>query len=80
VVKTLAVDKYQRVRLPDVKGGQRFAYENKGNGVLVLTEVKPVEAKPVKARLVKNAGGYTVIRTDQPIDEQALKLALAEFP
>ena len=79
-MKTVAVDKYQRVRLPDVKGGQRFAYENKGNGVLVLTEVKPVIPSPVKARLVKNKDGFTVIQSEHPIDEEALKRALAEFP
>ena len=79
-MKTVAVDKYQRVRLPDVKGGQRFAYENKGNGVLVLTEVKPVEPKPTKSRLIKNRHGFTVLQSDQPIDEEALKRALADFP
>lgn len=39
-MKTLAVDKYQRVRLPDAKGGQRLAYINHGNGSFTLTLVK----------------------------------------
>jgi hypothetical protein len=78
-VKTLSVDKYQRVRLPDVKGGQKFAYENKGNGVLTLTEVKPLEERPMKARL-KKRGRYTVVVTDRPVDESVIKQMLSDFP
>lgn len=81
-MKTLSVDKYQRVRIPDAKGGQKFAYENKGNGVLTLTEVKPVapaEDKPAKVRIEKRNGRVVGI-TDRPINMQALEEALREFP
>ena len=80
-MKTIAVDKYQRLRLPDVKGGQRYVYENKGNGVLVLTEVKPVEIeeRPAKVRFEKR-GRYTVGVTDRPINMLELEKALKEFP
>jgi len=45
-VKTLAVDKYQRVRLPDAKGGQRLAYTNNGDGTFLLTVVKADTKEP----------------------------------
>jgi hypothetical protein len=45
-VKTLKVDAYQRVRLPDVKPGQVVAYENRGNGAFTLTIVKAKPKEP----------------------------------
>jgi hypothetical protein len=81
-MKTVSADKYQRIRLPDVKGGQKFAYENHGNGFLTLTEVKPVEqpkARPSKVRFVKR-GRYTVGESDRPVDMSVIKELLAEFP
>ncbi len=44
-MKTLTVDDYKRVRLPDAKPRQLFAYENHGDGTITLTEVK-TERKP----------------------------------
>jgi hypothetical protein len=38
-VKTLTVDDYQRIRLPNVKPRTRFAYENRGDGTITLTQV-----------------------------------------
>ena len=79
---TLKADDRSRVKLPDIKPGQVFAYENKGNGILTLTEVRPVEPpeeKPAKVRFVKK-GRYTVGVTDRPINMQALQEALKEFP
>lgn len=78
-MKTVSVDKYQRIRLPDVKGGQKFAYENQGNGVLVLTEVKPVQPRPVKGRLERR-GERLIGITNRQIDMDALREALADFP
>jgi hypothetical protein len=81
-MKTVAVDKYQRVRLPGVKGGQRFAVENKGNGILVLTEVKPVEPanlKPVKVRFSKH-GRFATACTDRPNNLDPITEVLADFP
>ena len=40
-VKTLTVDDQKRVRIPDAKPRQVFAYENNGDGSLTLTLVKP---------------------------------------
>jgi hypothetical protein len=47
--------------------------------VIVLHEVKPVEPKPIKGRLTKE-NGFTILDSDQPVDERALKAALAAFP
>ena len=54
-MKTLAVDKYQRVRLPDAKGGQRFAYTNHGNGSFTLVLVRAeAEERPLDRHLYDN--------------------------
>ena len=39
-MKTLTVDDHKRVRIPDAKPRQVYAYENHGNGSFTLTEVK----------------------------------------
>ena len=39
-MKTLTVDANKRVRIPDAKPKQVFAYENRGDGTRILTEVK----------------------------------------
>jgi hypothetical protein len=41
-VHTLKTDKQQRVRLPDAKPGQVFAYEM-NHGVIMLHQIKKVE-------------------------------------
>ena len=78
-MKTLAVDKYQRIRLPGVKAGQRLAYENHGDGRFTLAVVHPVEPKPGKMRLVKE-GGYTVGITDRSITPEQIRELQAELP
>jgi hypothetical protein len=45
-VHTVTTDKYKRVRLPDAKPQQVFAYANSGDGSIVLTPVKAAAAKP----------------------------------
>lgn len=39
-MKTLVADEGKRVRIPDAKPRQVFAYENLGNGCFTLTVVK----------------------------------------
>jgi hypothetical protein len=39
-VKTLKVDAAKRVRIPDAKPQQVFAYENNGQGTIILTLVQ----------------------------------------
>ena len=79
---TITADNKKRVRLPDAKPGQVFAYETTGDGQFTLKLVKPVETaedRPAKVTFVKE-GGFTVMSSDRPIDEDALKQALSEFP
>jgi hypothetical protein len=45
-VKTLTVDAHKRIRIPDAKPRQIFAYENEGNGRLVLTVVRAETKEP----------------------------------
>ena len=40
-MKTLKVDAYKRIRLPDVEPGTIFAYSNNGHGTIMLTQIKP---------------------------------------
>ena len=45
-MKTLTVDAHKRIRIPDARPRQVFAYENHGNGTLTLTEVKAQAQEP----------------------------------
>lgn len=45
-VKTLTVDDQKRIRIPDAKPRQVFAYENHGDGHVTLTLVKAGEPFP----------------------------------
>ena len=45
-MKTLTVDAHKRIRIPDAKPKQVFAYENEGNGRLVLTVVRAETQEP----------------------------------
>jgi hypothetical protein len=45
-MKTLTVDAHKRIRIPDAKPRQVFAYENEGNGRLVLTVVRAEAQEP----------------------------------
>ncbi len=78
-MKTLTVDDYQRVRLPDVQPRTKFAYEKDAQGRITLTKIEPAHALPAKVRFMKR-NGRTVAVTDRPISLQAIKQALADFP
>ncbi len=45
-MKTLIVDDQKRVRIPDAKPRQVFAYENHGDGAITLTPVKAAAEEP----------------------------------
>lgn len=78
-MKTVTVDDYQRVRLPDVEPRTKFSYEKDSEGGIHLRRVVTEERPPARVRFVKKRG-YTVATTDQPISPEAIKEALAEFP
>lgn len=75
---TVIADNKKRVTLP-TKPGERFDVQTFGNEKFVLTRLAPVKARPAKV-IFKKVNGYTVAQLDHPIDEAALKEALAEFP
>jgi len=78
-MKTLTVDDYQRIRLPDVAPRTKFAYAMDARGRITLTRLELPEDRPAKVRFVKR-NGRTVGVTDRPISLQAIKETLAEFP
>ena len=45
-MKTLTIDDQKRIRIPDAKPRQVFAYTNNGNGTLTLTLVKAEAQEP----------------------------------
>jgi hypothetical protein len=45
-MKTLKADDRRRVQIPGIKAGQVFAFEDQGNGVRILTEVKKAVKEP----------------------------------
>ena len=78
---SVTVDAKKRVRLPDARPGEEFDVQASGDGIFVLRRLVPVKdsKRPAKVTLVKE-GGFTVGVLDRPINEEALKEALAEFP
>lgn len=78
-MKTLTVDDYQRVRLPDVAPRTKFAYERDANGRITLTQLEPAQRCAAKVHFEKRCG-RTVGVTDRPISLQSIKAALAGFP
>lgn len=51
----VTADDYKRVRLPDAKPGQSFAYENSPEGIK-LTPIKKAEPRVIKGKLVRKGG------------------------
>jgi hypothetical protein len=45
-MKTLTVDDQKRIRIPDAKPRQIFAYENHGDGTITLTRVVKETKEP----------------------------------
>lgn len=79
-MKTLTVDDRQRVRLPQVKPGQVYAYEPAADGSIKLV---PVIVKPgpkrVVAKLVKRGGGsFFQVPAGYRLDTEAIGRAVAE--
>lgn len=77
-MKTLTVDDYQRVRLPDVEPRTKFSYEKDAQGRILLIKLEPA-LRPAKVRFAKR-NGRTVGIIDRPINLKAMHEALAEFP
>ncbi len=76
---TTKADTRKRVVVPQAKPGQVYAVRTNEDGSFTLTEVKPAEPAKLRCRLAKE-GGFTVVVPGQPINEQAMKELLADFP
>jgi hypothetical protein len=75
-MKTVTVDKYKRIRIPEAKPKQVFAYEQDG-GRFTLTLVEPVQ--PTKAKLVRR-NGKTYLVSNHSISNEDVARAMADFP
>jgi hypothetical protein len=77
---TVIADNKRRVTLRLAKPGDRFDVQVSGEGKFILTKLEPVQqSRPAKVRIEKR-GQYHVGVLDRPIDERALREALADFP
>jgi hypothetical protein len=79
-VKTLTVDDRRRIRLPQVKPGQVFAYEPNSDGTIKLVPVIPKAGQRcVVAKLVKRGGAmFFEVPTGYILDPEAIGKAVAE--
>ena len=75
---TVVADNKKRVTLP-TQPGERFDLQAVSSDQFILTRLAPVKMRPAKVTF-KKVDGYTVAKTDQPIDMDALNRALDEFP
>jgi len=78
---TVKADDRRRVQIPKIKSGTVFSVENDGAGTIVLHELKPVEPKPPKCRLVKDKRGVLVLNNGRKFTSEDVQRALSEeFP
>jgi hypothetical protein len=75
---TVTADSQKRVVLPQARPGECFDVQVCDNGFL-LRKIESASPGPAKVSFVKR-DGFTVAIADQPIDEEALREALANFP
>jgi hypothetical protein len=76
---TAIADSKHRVTLRQARPGDRFDVKILEEGKYVLTRLEPVRPRASRVRFVKR-GGYTVGVSDQPVSEEAIRAALADFP
>jgi hypothetical protein len=77
---TIVADNKKRLTLRVAKPGDRFDVRVVSDGNYILSRLEPVQPKrPAKIRIEKR-GPYHVGVSDQPINKDALREALAEFP
>jgi hypothetical protein len=72
---TVIADNKKRVTLP-AKPGERFDLQAIGQDKFVLTRLAPVPDRPVQVK-IKKKDGFTVGKLNHPINEAALREALA---
>jgi hypothetical protein len=79
-MKTLTVDDHQRVRLPQAKPGQVFAYKPDSDGTIKLVPMIPKRGpKRVVAKLVKRGDGFFFqVPEGYQLDSEAIGKAVSE--
>jgi hypothetical protein len=77
---TVVADNKKRVTLRLAKPGDRFDVQISGDGKYLLTKLEPAHDLDTAKVRIERRGQYHVGLLDRPINEQALKEALAEFP
>ncbi len=75
---TVIADNKKRVTLP-TKPGERFDLQAVGDDKFILSRLEPVPLKQARVTFRKK-DGYTVARTERPMNEAALREALEDFP
>jgi hypothetical protein len=75
---TVIADDNKRVALPNATPGERFDLQSSSDG-FTLRRLEAAAIKPAKVTVEKRQG-FSVWATDQPISEQAIREALADFP
>lgn len=76
---TTKADSRKRIRVPQAKPGQVYTVQQNADGGFTLSVVRTRAPANPKCRIVKE-DGFTVVAPKQPIDEQAIKELLADFP
>jgi len=76
---TVVADSKRRVVLPVAQPGDRFDLRVAEDGTVVLAKLGRVPSQPAQVR-VEQRNGFSVGVSDQPINDDALREALAEFP
>jgi hypothetical protein len=77
---TIVADNKKRVTLRLAKPGDRFDVQAASDGHYILTKLEPVKRRNASNVRIEKRGQYHVGILDHPINEEALKDALAEFP
>lgn len=75
---TVVTDNEKRVVLPQAQPGERFEVQACAGG-FVLRKLESFSAALANVRFVKR-DGFAVAIADQPMDDEALREALANFP
>jgi hypothetical protein len=72
-------DNKKRVTLRLAKPGERFDVQVVSDGNYILTKLEPVQQSAAAKVRIEKRGQYHVGFLDHPINEEALKEAVAEF-
>ena len=77
---TVTVEANRHVALPVAEPGEQFDVQvSPDNAKIILTRLDPQRPAPTFVRIEKR-DGFSVGVLNHPIDDHALKEALAEFP